>query len=459
MLKKIEFNSNAEPIIVDVPESEFLAKSEEVEIQQVDFVEMKSSKSIGKQMAMNRIFGIQKNNDNVSKRQKVFKNVFTAAFIIFVVAVLIFTAYKDFFASERPATSWEDIKTILVSNWKYLLTAILCLFLFYLFKGLKNSVMCKTMTKKFHFITSMETAIVGNYYNNVTPLAVGGQPFEIYHLSKHGVHGGAAAAIPIATYFLNQIAFVLLCLASLILVSTNAFSAPKALIESFGAEFRVLASIGITTCFIVPCLVMLFSMLPKVCARLVHLVMTLGNKLKIVKNPKETTAKTIKNVIHNTKCLKLLASKPLVFIMVFLLSILENLANASIAFFTLKFFGFSLGVQTNFFMEWLQIVQITLLLFVSVSFVPTPGNLGATDLSFFLLFSFGLTAGLAFPAMVIWRMISFYSTILIGFLFAVFKKKADLKKQVSEFSPIDELASAEVEETTEQVETEEAENI
>ena len=145
--------------------------------------------------------------------------------------------------------------------------------------------------------------------------------------------------------------------------------------------------------------------------------------------------------------------------MVFLLSILENLANASIAFFTLKFFGFSLGVQTNFFMEWLQIVQITLLLFVSVSFVPTPGNLGATDLSFFLLFSFGLTAGLAFPAMVIWRMISFYSTILIGFLFAVFKKKADLKKQVSEFSPIDELASAEVEETTEQVETEEAENI
>ena len=65
----------------------------------------------------------------------------------------------------------------------------------------------------------------------------------------------------------------------------------------------------------------------------------------------------------------------------------------------------------------------------AISFIPTPGNSGAADLSFFLLFEAVLVSGLAFPAMVVWRLFSFYSTIIIGFLFATFKKKSDLKKQ------------------------------
>ncbi|MBQ7924256.1 MAG: flippase-like domain-containing protein, partial [Clostridia bacterium] len=78
----------------------------------------------------------------------------------------------------------------------------------FVLKGAKLSVFCKSMTGKFHFKTCFETGIIGHYYNNVTPLAVGGRPFEIYHLSKHGVRGGVATSLPIATFFLNQFAFV-----------------------------------------------------------------------------------------------------------------------------------------------------------------------------------------------------------------------------------------------------------
>ena len=83
-------------------------------------------------------------------------------------------------------------------------------------------------------------------------------------------------------------------------------------------------------------------------------------------------------------------------------------------------------------LEWVQILHLCFVLYASISFVPTPGNSGAADLSFFLLFSVGFSgAGIAFPAMMTWRLLSFYSFIIIGFIYTNAKKhkeKVLLKK-------------------------------
>lgn len=422
-VKKIEVDEKThEPIIVEVPESEYLNGP----IEKADFVEMKSDKSVGKQMAMERVLGIKKQDDSIDKRQKTFKTITTILFLVFVVGVLAFTAYKDFFGNDSPP-NWQVISGKIASSWYFLIFALLALFFGFFFKGLKNVIMCKSMTGKAHFLTCIETGIIGTYYNNVTPLAVGGQPFEIYHLSKHGVHGGVASSIPIASFFLNQLAFVILGVISLIIFNTNALGAPSILMNAFPPAYNVLAIVGLFCCIFVPFLVVLFSMLPRVGARMVHFVIKLGTKLHIIRNPKETAQKTIKTVVHNSHCLKKLATSPLVFCLTFLLSFLENFSNASIAFFTLKAFG--LIDMGSFINEWLIVVMMCFILFASVTFIPTPGNSGAADLSFFLLFEAVLVSGLAFPAMVVWRLLSFYSTIIIGFLFATFKKKSDLKKQ------------------------------
>ena len=113
------------------------------------------------------------------------------------------------------------------------------------------------------------------------------------------------------------------------------------------------------------------------------------------------------------------------FLSLFLLSFLENISSVSIAFFVLKGFGLDLGL--SFITEWIIICSICFILFASITFIPTPGNSGAADLSFFLLFETVLFAGLAFPAMLVWRLFSFYSTIILGFTFATLKKKADAK--------------------------------
>ena len=403
---------------------------QEVVIEKADFVEAKSDKKTAAKMVAERTWGIKKEEGNVNKRQKVFKTVFTVAFIVFVAGVLFYTAYNDFFApgANRDMPEWEDFKALLQNSWQYLIYAVLCLFGGLLVKGAKLSIMCKPLTNKFHFKTCFETGIIGSYYNNITPLAVGGQPFEIYHLAKHGVHGGVAASLPIAAYITNQLAFVGLGAIAVSLFTTNALGIPSEIIGVFPGGFTVMAIIGMICCSIMPLLVLLFCFMPRTCSKLVHFIMYLGGKLRIVKDPKSATMKTIKNVIQNADCLKKLAKKPLLLITTLIASFTEHILNASMAYFTLMAFNFSIeGMGGG--MQYLQILQLCFILFLSVSFIPTPGNAGAADLSFFSLFKLGLKSGFAFPAMSIWRFFSFYSYIVIGFIFATVKKRNDKKKE------------------------------
>ena len=444
-VKKIEFDANTnEPIVVEISEQEYLeqrAKTHSLS-EKNDFVKMKSQKGTRSKMAVERALGI-KNEENISNRQRTLKTIVTIAFIVVVVGILAYTAYTDFFASGKRFPSIQELLAIFAQGWPFLICGILCLFLHYLCKGSKLSIMCKALTGKAHFRTCVETGVIGIYYNNITPLAVGGQPFEIYHLSKHGVHGGVAASLPIATFFLNQFAFVILGIISLVMFNANTLGTPAHITGVFPAVFQVLATIGLVCCIAMPSVVVLFSILPKVGAKLVHVVMKLGGKLRIVKNPKETTAKTIKTVVHNSHCIKKIATNPLVFFSTFFISFIENLASTSIAYFCLKAFGYH-NPDVSPIIEWLQVVTICFILYASITFIPTPGNSGAADLSFFLLFSAGIqAAGLAFPSMLTWRVLSFYSTLIIGFFFATIKKKADAKRLAAEamLAPLEVMAN------------------
>ena len=116
---------------------------------------------------------------------------------------------------------------------------------------------------------------------------------------------------------------------------------------------------------------------------------------------------------------------------------MENIASTSIAFFVLKGFGFDI-LSLSFVSEWAIICVFSFILFASITFIPTPGNSGAADLSFFLLFEASLLPGLAFPAMLVWRLFHFYSTIIVGFTFATLKKKSDAKKAKTQLEEVTE---------------------
>ncbi len=425
-LSQIEVGEDLEPKIVEVPVSD--APTEKPAAKPEKPPEKK--KSIGRQLVMTRLLGIDEDEKFINKRQKFFKRLFTAVFVIFVVGVLAFTFYRDFFSGKAgDAVDAAALWNIFSSCWYYLVFALVSLAFCFLIKGAKLSVVCRSMTKKWHFKTCLETGIIGYYYNNITPLAVGGQPFEIYHLSKHGVHGGVASSMPIIAFFMNQLAFVVMGIISLAFFKHNTLNVSAEFTSIFPPVISVMAIVGLICCLFMPTLVVTFSLMPRLGSKIVYAVICLGGKLKIVRNPDKVAFKTMRTVIHNSRCIKRFAAAPLTFILSFLLSVAEWCATCSIAYFTLRFFGFDM-TEVGGMMEWLQITELCLILYAAISFIPTPGNSGAADLSFYALFQVKLMAGLAFSAMVVWRFLSFYAFIIVGFIFTTLKKKADKENEV-----------------------------
>ena len=435
-LNKIEIDDKtSEPKIIKVRED--LTDPSNTDIKQ-NKSEKLNQTSVGKQLVMTRILGFSEQDKNIDKRQKALKHIVTVIFLVFVIGVLGYTFYSDFFESPHEPVSWQNLLTIFENTWFYLLCALLSLAVTFLVKGAKLSVICHSQTKTWHYKTCFETGIIGHYYNSVTPLAVGGQPFEIYHLSKHGIHGGVASSMPIIAFFFGQLAFVSLGIVSLVFFNDNTLNIPNDFMVQFPALFNVLAIIGLSTCFLMPFLVVLFSLLPKVGAKLVGLFACLGGKFRFLKDPKKTAFRTLKTIIHNARCIKKFAQSPFALIATFVLSLIETSAMCSIAYFSLKFFGYD-NPDAGGFLEWLQILQLSVILYAAISFIPTPGNSGAADLSFYLLFSVGLTvAGLAFTAMAVWRILSYYSYIVIGFIFTTANKKRNHKLEFLGISDLDD---------------------
>lgn len=424
---KIEIDKNSEPKIVKASRKEVLA----CEKKQRSKKEKKKILSLAeKQLAMDKALmldGVATNSDvNYSKRRKIFNSIMSFIFYIFIITVLIGTALSDFASEKELIDGWQTI-LIFRDNWYYFIFALVSLSLCYILKGLKLSIMCKARTKKFHFKTCFETGIIGHYYNSVTPLAVGGQPFEIYYLAKHGIGGGEASSLPIATFFLHQMSFVLLGLVALVSYKYDLLGTMRFL--SLPSAIDVMIIIGLSSCLIMPLMVVIFCLLPRLGASIVKFVVFLGSKFKLIKYPEKNKYRFTKNVLLNAKSLKKLAANPVVFISSFLVSLAENLAMSSIAYFVLRFFGFDM-INIGGFKEWMMIVQICILLYAGISFIPTPGNSGAADLSFYILFTtaLGLTSNSsAFIAMLTWRVLSFYSLVIIGFVFANVKKRKDKK--------------------------------
>ncbi len=414
--EKIEIDAKtAEPSIIEVP----IKKVKENFSENKEVIPSPPDESVGKQLIMNKLFGLEddKHNESVNKKQAMFKKISSWFFVLFVGIVLGVTAYNDFFSGKKELPSFSQLVGVLGDNIIFLIFALLALFVCFFLKAYKLSFFCKRETGKWHFKTCFGTAIIGHYYNYITPLAVGGQPFEIYHLSKNGVRGGVAASLPIASFFLQQFAFVLLAIASLVLYNTNALNAPQ-MLRFFPAGLTVLAIIGIVCCFTVPFLVVLFCILPKISYKVVYFVIWLGSKIGLVKDRKTLNYKMTKSILQNSKSLKSFVKNPFVLIVSLLVSLGENLALCSIAYFSLKFFGYHLA-GVDGIIEWTQVCVVCMLLYSAISFIPTPGNSGAADLSFYLLFESGLATigNVAFPALMTWRFLSFYSFIIIGFIF------------------------------------------
>ena len=350
------------------------------------------------------------NSEQPSRKKRVMKIVLTTLVVLAILAVIAFTAVSDFSGED---VSLARVVEMIGENWYYLLVLLGLFSATILSEAVKFFIMIRKTTGRYMFGTAFTCAALGKFYDYVTPFGSGGQPFQIYHLSKNGVEGGPAGAIPIGSMFLIQFTFFVCAIVSFIVgVSTEIVPVYIQIVAYFGSFCYISVSLFLVV----------FSFLPKAGHKVIAWGVKVLTKLRICKNPEQWIAKGNNAIDNNKKNMGIIFHSKRVLIVGTLLSFVFNIAQCSMPYFTLLLFRDALNLTPSWEL-WFYITRVTFFIYCAITIVPTPGNSGAADGTFYGLFSRVLTvAGTCFTGMMIWRLFSFYSYIILGVLVTIISK-------------------------------------
>lgn len=333
-------------------------------------------------------------------KKKAAKSVLrTIIFVAINIIVIVLIGLFEFLKKDNNVSAFPSNL-----RWEYFVCAFLCFVLTILIASIKVSLMIKKVFGKYSFKVAFETAVLGFYYNNITPFSVGGQPFQIYHLSRNGFSGSASAVIPMTEIVTNDMAM------TLCVIFSHTFITISSIGQNISVGWKIASFVGLFFYILVPVSVLFFSRAPKTFSKVVGFGIHLLSKIHIIKHEYVVKEKTISKIKDYSKHFDYLTDSPLLLIGITLLSILQRLSVMVVPYFVIHAFGGNISFTVC--------LVTTIIVTSAVTFVPTPGNSGASEGVFYAIFT-SLNQGYVFYATLAWRFFTYYIYILFGFLFAV----------------------------------------
>lgn len=287
----------------------------------------------------------------------------------------------------------------LTINIGYLFACVGLFAIVIIFDTISTDYLTRKSAKGRTLTLSFKVTLCGRYYDAVTPLSTGGQPFQVTYLMGRGVPSSAALSIPIAKLFFFQLAWLVLSSTCLIVSFVD---------NSFNSFVNVASIIGFVLSFAVMFLTLFLSISKNIGKKLVAKTLKLLQKMKIVKNYEKQYQRVMNYVEDYQNIMRQYVKSPKDFIIEFFVSLARLIAIYSIPFFIFCVFnGYATGIYLKFFV-------MGVLVDLASSFIPLPGGSGMNEVSFSLMFSLYFESGPLFWAMLLWRFFTYYIYLLLG---------------------------------------------
>lgn len=331
-------------------------------------------------------------NKQKSKKSKVLSALFFVINIVVVACILVFQLKNE------EVTAIGDLFKNL--KWEYVLVIFMCFSVINLIHSTVFTIYIKTNTNRKRVNLAIQAHVIGRYYDNITPMGSGGQPFQIFYFNKRGLNAGASLSVTMGKYVIQQIAWMLFSVIAMIIAGCKGILFSSSLV-GISCIIGFLANLFLIT------LVLALSVSKKIGKKLVVKSLKLLEKIRIVKNYEKQYLKVMKIVNDYQTTMQSISSNLKQFLLNVLLIFLAYLIQYSIPFFIYcSFFGFNGDV-------YLEMVLLTLIIELAASFIPLPGGTGMSELSFTAVFAtfFGSNV---FWALLMWRFMSYYLYLILG---------------------------------------------
>ena len=306
----------------------------------------------------------------------------------------------------------DTIEALKTMNWEVLIGCFACWCAYVFFDGLTVYHFLHMQGKPITLIQSTHAAITGIYYSNVTPGATGGQPMEMYCLSKYGVSIGISGSAMAVKFIVFQT--MLLIVGIIEWIINRDFTA----VYMSGKQWFVF--LGYLVNFFSVGMVLLMGISKRAVHWLISKCIALATKLHLCKNPDASRRKWEDYCESFLNSMQLIIRHPKDVLIQCLIAVAQLMSLMMVIVLLYK--GFALtGYSVN------ELITLGVFLYIGASYTPLPGASGAQEGGFAMIFSTVFENSL-FVALLLWRFFTYYLSILVGIVLTVIDNVTGIHK-------------------------------
>lgn len=327
------------------------------------------------------------------------------SFGFFMLNLVILGVVLFFQIRSEGSISFSDLVSSEMNLW-WLLAGVL-LFMFINFAdAARISISIKKVTGRSRPFLSYKSVAICRFYDCITPLSTGGQPFQIFYLSKRGLSASTASSVPLSKYVYGQIVYIVY---TGIILLVNIF-----LNLSISPLLLTMSWIGLILNALLIAVIIMLSFSKKVAPRMVLSCLKFGWKLHLVKDYQAAFKRVLRSVKQYTVTFKMFMKSGWNAFFQVILTIICLTGCYSIPFVVYCMFTNAPSLDI-----WFQLMVLQVVCELAISFIPLPGGGGSAELSFGALFGKYFetcAAGVTVWALLFWRIFMYYGYLLQGIL-------------------------------------------
>ncbi len=286
-----------------------------------------------------------------------------------------------------------------------LLQIIALLIINFVAAGLGFKIMVSATGNYIKLFDGIKLFLAGAFISNVTPMATGGGPFQVYFLHKKGINLGQSTMVILTQFLLRIFFFTIMSL--FFLIFFNDAISPGILPD-------YIFYIGFGTGFIIAISLILLSIVPSISENLISLLF----KIKKVKGFVQKNYKVKRLIVKGREELKefhqsmelLTHHKVKV-----LFAIISTVIYWSSLFLIIPVILKGLGYDPHYLKAYVMQTIFNMV----IPYMLTPGASGVAEVGFASIFIAFIPKGIIGIVTFLWRFITFYFILIIGGFFAL----------------------------------------
>ncbi len=326
--------------------------------------------------------------------------------IIFV--ILIFITYYIIFREQDLHELYLDIIKL---NPIYLIIAALLMVLYFSIEAFNVKNILNALKEKITFPKALGYTLVGFFFSSITPGATGGQPMEIYYLTKEKIKASHSTMALLMHLCGAQISAVSLGIIGLIL--------KPHILNNGLIYFFIIGSLFNTVPVAITIIGVFF---PKVALKIVNLIIRIMKYFK-TKNIDEITKKINTELEIYEESANIIKQDKQILLKAILTAFIQIIVWYIIPFVIYKSFGLSGKTVFDF-------IIIQAILHSTVCSMPLPGSVGVTETVFLLIYGLAYPAAQLQSALVVNRFINFYLFVVVSLItYIIIKIRLDKKNK------------------------------